>query len=291
MNQMRNLNDQWLIGEILAYQGKYKESASQFIKNNLSEKAINLYTTLKQFKEANDLIKKHGNKSDPLLLIKQAEYLRDTGQWKEAAELFTQAQKYKDAIEIYGKRNVLDSVMEVCKNLDKAKNKPDIELCAKYFRQAGHHTFAKQAYLMLGDINGLMGLHVELHKWDEAFMLAKQNQNLEGQIYLPYADWLSANDRFDEAQEAYKKAGRPDLSLRIVEFLTHNAVTEKRFQDAAQYYWMLAAESLQLIKDLNAKGGANKGDKKYVQNFEEYMKLAEIYQSYQLIHKFIEESY
>lgn len=55
---------------------------------------------------------------------------------------------------------------------------------------------------------------------------------------------MSANDRFDEAQEAYKKAGRPDLSLRIVEFLTHNAVVEKRFQDAAQYYWMLAAESL-----------------------------------------------
>ena len=78
-----------------------------------------------------------------------------------------------------------------------------------------------------------MGLHIELHKWDEAFMLAKQNPELEPQIYLPYADWLSANDRFDEAQEAYKKANRPDLSLRIVEFLTYNAVTEKRYQDAA----------------------------------------------------------
>ena len=86
---------------------------------------------------------------------------------------------------------------------------------------------------MLGDIKALMALHIELHKWDEAQMLAKQNADLEAMIYLPYADWLSANDRFDEAQEAYKKAGRPDLSLRIVEFLTHNAVVEKRFQDAA----------------------------------------------------------
>jgi intraflagellar transport protein 122 len=143
MNQMKTLNEHWLVGEILAYQGKYKEAASYFIKNNLSEKAINLYTTLKKFTEANELIKKHGNKSDPVILMKQAEYLRDTGQWKEAAELFCQAQKYKDAIEIYGKRGVLDSVMEVCKNLDKAKNKAEIELCAKYFRQAGHHTFAK----------------------------------------------------------------------------------------------------------------------------------------------------
>ena len=54
---------------------------------------------------------------------------------------------------------------------------------------------------------------------------------------------------------------------------------------------MLAAESLQLIKEMNGKTGPSKQDKKYIQNFEEYMKLAEIYQAYQQIHKFIEESY
>lgn len=32
-----------------------------------------------------------------------------------------------------------------------------------------------------------------------------------------------------------------------MEFLSHNAIAEKRFQDAAQYYWMLATESLQLV--------------------------------------------
>ena len=70
---------------------------------------------------------------------------------------------------------------------------------------------------------------------------------MESMIYLPYADWLSANDKFDEAQEAYKKAGRPDLSLRIIEFLTQNAISEKRYQDAAQYYWLLSTESLRLV--------------------------------------------
>lgn len=44
-----------------------------------------------------------------------------------------------------------------------------------------------------------MGLHVELHKWDEAKMLSKQNPEMESMIWLPYADWLSANDKFDEA--------------------------------------------------------------------------------------------
>ena len=136
---------------------------------------------------------------NPQILIKQAEFERDSGNWKEAADLYVQAGKHKEAIEIYGKQDNLDQIMEICKNLDKSKNTPDIELCAAYFKKAGHHTFAKQAYLRLGDIKGLMKLHVDCQKWDEAQMLAKQNPGMESMISLPYADWLSANDRFDEA--------------------------------------------------------------------------------------------
>lgn len=150
MNSMRTLNEHWLVGQILAYQGKYKEAASHFTKNNLVDKAVDLYTTLKKFSEANALLSKHSNRKpgdgsalDPVILIKAAEFERDSGNWKEAADLFQQAGKFKEAIEIYGKRGNLDSIMEVCKNLDKGKNKEQIELCAKYFRQAGHHTFAK----------------------------------------------------------------------------------------------------------------------------------------------------
>ena len=119
--------------------------------------------------------------------------------------------------------------MEVCKNLDRQKHVAEIELCAKYFKAQGHHTFAKQAYFRLGDLKALMTLHVECEKWDEAFMLSKQNPVIKSMFYFSYADWLSTHDKFDEAQEAYKKAGRPDLSLKIIEFLTQNAITEKRF--------------------------------------------------------------
>jgi hypothetical protein len=52
---------------------------------------------------------------------------------------------------------------------------------------------------------------------------------------------------------------------------------------------MLSAESLQLVKESGNK--QTKEDRKFNQSFEEYMKLSEIYQAYNLIHKFIEESY
>ena len=44
MNQMRNLNEIWLQSEVLALQGKFKEAASNYVKNNMLDKAITLYT-------------------------------------------------------------------------------------------------------------------------------------------------------------------------------------------------------------------------------------------------------
>jgi len=150
MHKIRNLNETWLQSEILAYQGKFKEACSNYVKAKMLDKAINIYTSLKKFGDANELIRKHGKNRqgdgpylDPIILIKQAEYERDSGKWKEAADLYVQANKHKEAIEIYGKRQNLDMIMEICKNLEKTKHTPEIELCAKYFKNAGHHTFAK----------------------------------------------------------------------------------------------------------------------------------------------------
>jgi hypothetical protein len=49
---------------------------------------------------------------------------------------------------------------------------------------------------------------------------------------------------------AYYEAGRPELSFKVVEQLTSNAVQEGRFQDAGYYYWLLAMQSLQRAKYL-----------------------------------------
>ena len=54
-----------------------------------------MYTTLKKFNDANVLLQKAGGRKigdgpilDPVILIKAAEFERDSGNWKEAADLY-----------------------------------------------------------------------------------------------------------------------------------------------------------------------------------------------------------
>ena len=80
--------------------------------------------------------------------------------------------------------------------------------------------------------------------WDDALQIIEQHPAYAPQVYLPYAQWLAEQDRFVEAQAAYTKAGQGEQSLRMLETLTHNAVVEHRFPDAAHYLHLLASERL-----------------------------------------------
>ena len=108
-------------------------------------------------------------------------------------------------------------------------------------------------------------------------------------VFTPYADWLVEQDRFEEAQAAYRRAECPDKSLRILEFLTHNAVTEKRYDDASYYYWLLALEHLKFVK--NQYDELTPEDLEHIEEFEALKKKSEIYYAYRNIAKFVDEPF
>lgn len=49
--------------------------------------------------------------------------------------------------------------------------------------------------------------------WSEAVKLSEEHGGkFDDSVFLPYAMWLRDKGRFDEALEAFRKAGRRDLS-------------------------------------------------------------------------------
>jgi intraflagellar transport protein 122 len=267
----------------------------------------------------------------PELLRRQAQWLLEVNDLKAAEEMFWAAKDYERSIQILGDNQWLDALADKCRSLPKTERKP-LTQAAAYFRAAGHHQYAKEVYLKLDDARALMKLHVELHKWDEAFALVAQNPDLQENIYAPYAEWLAINDRFDEAQvcvfgefswvgvyfpvnhlsciifpdftmlffptawlsilsqDAFRKAGRPDQSLRMLERLTHNAVTEHRYSDAAYYYWLLATETLKFVTAASP-AQVTAADRRHLEKFHNYELKAELYYAYNIIYRYTEEPF
>ena len=62
-------------------------------------------------------------------------------------------------------------------------------------------------------------MNVKLKKWDEAFILSRENKQLSEYVHLKYAENLILEDRFKEAQEYYRKADRVDLSMKLLDKL------------------------------------------------------------------------
>lgn len=93
----------------------------------------------------------------------------------------------------------------------------------------------------MGDTRSLMLLHIELEKWEEAFLLGKQHQELLELAKLPYANYLLRTDKIEDALRGLRKMNRPDMTGHLISSLLKNAVNERRYVDASRQYWALAA--------------------------------------------------
>ena len=72
----------------------------------------------------------------------------------------------------------MEGLIEVCRIIDRDGNEPTLLSCAALFKKNKEHGYAKEIFLKLGDMKSLMALHVEMEKWEEAFLLGKQNREL-----------------------------------------------------------------------------------------------------------------
>ncbi|XP_065543375.1 intraflagellar transport protein 122 homolog [Lathamus discolor] len=277
-------NNELFLADVYAYQGKFHEAAKLYRKSGHESLALEMYSDLRMFDHAKDFLGSGDPKDTKMLIKKQADWAKNINEPKAAVEMYLSAGEHMKAIEISGDHGWVDMLIEIARKLDKAEREPLLK-CAFYFKKLANPGYAAETYMKVGDLKALVHLHVETHHWEEAFALCEKHPEFKDDVYVPYAQWLAENDRFEEAQKAFHKAGRQHEAVRVLEQLTHNAVLESRFNDAAYYYWMLSMQCLDIAQE-------NEQQKtEMLQKFHHFQHLAEVYHVYHAIQRYTEEPF
>ncbi|KAL4669764.1 hypothetical protein H8959_008318, partial [Pygathrix nigripes] len=277
-------NNDLFLADVFSYQGKFHEAAKLYKRSGHENLALDMYTDLCMFEYAKDFLGSGDPKETKMLITKQADWARNIKEPKAAVEMYISAGEHVKAIEICGDHGWVDMLIDIARKLDKAEREP-LLLCATYLKKLDSPGYAAETYLKIGDLKSLVQLHVETQRWDEAFALGEKNPEFKDDIYVPYAQWLAENDRFEEAQKAFHKAGRQREAVQVLEQLTNNAVAESRFNDAAYYYWMLSMQCLDIAQADPAQKDMMLG------KFHHFQRLAELYHGYHAIHRHTEDPF
>jgi len=272
------------LADIAAYRGKFSEAARFYKKTGQGAQAMHMYSDLRMFEQAKEFMDSGDPNDKKLLITKQAEWASNINEPKAAAEMYVSAGEFKKAIEIIGKHGWADMLLDIARKLDKADSET-LTLCADHFKRLNQVHSAAEVYNKMGDKKSLVDLYITFHSWDEAFSLVDLHPEFKDDVFVPYANWLAENDRFEEAQKAFHKAGRQDEAVKVLEQLTHNAVLECRFSDAGYYFWLLSMQCLDIAKEDEEKKDA------MLAKFNKYQLNADMYYIYHHIHRYTEEPF
>uniref|UniRef100_A0A8C0K0Z2 Intraflagellar transport protein 122 homolog n=1 Tax=Canis lupus dingo TaxID=286419 RepID=A0A8C0K0Z2_CANLU len=253
-------NNDLFLADVFSYQGKFHEAAKLYKRSGHENLALNMYTDLRMFEYAKDFLGSGDPKETKMLITKQADWARNINEPKAAVEMYISAGEHVKAIEITGDHGWVDMLIDIARKLDKAEREP-LLMCAYYFKKLDNPGYAAETYLKIGDLKSLVQLHVETQRWDEPHL----SPGPQGAF-------------------SFHKAGRQREAVRVLEQLTHNAVVESRFNDAAYYYWMLSMQCLDIAQDPAQKD-------MMLDKFRHFQHLAELYHGYHAIQRYTEEPF
>ncbi|KAJ2997530.1 hypothetical protein HDV02_005419 [Globomyces sp. JEL0801] len=276
------------LAEVYAFSENFVEAAKLFKKSGNIQKAIEMYTELNLWENATQLAEEtHEDTQD--ILKRKAQMQEDRKDILAAAATYEQVGNFKQAIELLGSGGYTEKLMEIVKKL-KTSDSENLSRCVTFFRKENNLPYAIETMKKIGDISSLLYLYIEIQQWDDAFKIGESNPEFSEQIYLPYGNWLALNDRFDEAQLYYTKAGRSDEAIRVLKILAENSIVQQKYKDGGYYYWCLSKETLNSHTKRMAISQKDVKENPF-KKWKVYHELAELYYAYNQIHSYIEDPF
>jgi intraflagellar transport protein 122 len=287
-----------LQAEIMAHQGKFPLAAKLFADCGEPARAIKMFADLRMWDEAKRFATARQAGDVQQLVLAQARWAEDVQDWRAAAEMYAASGNYVRAGEILGEHGWLDELLELTRKPEAAASSRLLTVAANFFLKGGQFANARDMYLKLGDLDALLQMHIRLQEWEEAVRLADRHRDSvrrPDEVYVPYAQWLVTQDRFDDALEAYTRARRPDQCCRLLCQLIDNAVDERRFRAAAYYHWRLCEQQMKTIVDPTQQSGdaveLNEEQRARLAEAMENELLSELYYAYAMIYAFTDEPF
>lgn len=246
--------------QVAACGGRFDDAARLYVRCNRSDLAVEVFVSLHMWEQATRLSlgaasaaasAAGGNSAEQMAMFKeimrrQAAVAEEAGDIRQAAEVYVRVGEVARGIRLLGDAGMLEELMDLLRSLPPQPQEEQWRLALSYFRkQAQYQSYAREIALKLGDSKEVLESLVVSQQWEEAHDLAlTMDVDVTGMFWLPFARWLMLQDRFEEAQSAFQKAGRPEEAIGIIEELTRNAVWQRRFRDAASHLFMQAQHAL-----------------------------------------------
>ncbi|VDM56939.1 unnamed protein product, partial [Angiostrongylus costaricensis] len=220
-----------LRAHVLCYEGKFHEAAALYRANDDENRAMQLFTDLRMFDDAQEVMAAASGETQRMLMRKRADWAKNSNQPKVAAEMLISSGDLDKAVQLIAENDWMDLAINVIGKLDHSDVSSQRRLAA-YFVRKFEFSLAARIYGKINDIRALIEMYVAAGHWTDAFAIADRYPNFVEDVYLPYARYLAERDQFEEAQKAFHKAGHDQEALWVLEQLTSNAVNENRFADA-----------------------------------------------------------
>ena len=283
-------DDNVFLGRILAYQGRYSEAAKVFERANV-DLAIEMRWTCVTGKRRKCTLKKSRSVDVNDLVRQQAEWSRDTADWKSAATMFTDSGDYERAIQLLIDHGGVEQLIILSRKLP-----DDANLKRLQHTLTNNISVCERGVRQNGGCGGIMKLLMSNSDWEEAMDLAsKYPGQFDDSVFEPYAQYLAGEDRFEEAQAAYRRAGKPTMAIKLVESLAQNACIEGRFPDAARHYFELAEEHLDVVAKLRRRGTqgtpSSGSERVHLRKAKSADELASLYHAYNFVWQYTEEPF
>ena len=284
------------VADIAAFQGQFADAARAYLKAGLRRRAIEMFLDLRDWQKAKEAIEQAALDSADAagddgftildLLKRQANWLLETGDNVGAAELFWASRDFGTSIAVLAQFGLHERLLVKMRELDVKRDRKHLQQIAQHFRRQQQAAALKETLLRLDEFEQVVALLCEQGQWAEARRLIEQQPRAAAGFWLPYADYLASVDQYEQAQDAYRMAGQPLQSMRMLHTLIANALTERRHADCAHFHHLLGMEALKALHEQQPPG-----EQSWAALFSRHRQLSCVYYAYHLIHRYTEEPF